>query len=109
MHVACRSNLHVTQDVAASYVGENCVLCAEGLDNERIVLTTRNCIELFRMNHFHDATELMNFPADEIMQNLGRFLIVFLLALPLDFEIIERCGMAVGVLAVSAIIAKFIP
>jgi len=61
------------------------------------------------MNHFHDATELMNFPADEIMQNLGRFLIVFLLALPLDFEIIERCGMAVGVLAVSAIIAKFIP
>jgi hypothetical protein len=47
----------------------------------------------------------MHLPTDEIMKDLGWFLVVSGGALPLDFEIIERCDMAAGFLDVSVIVA----
>ena len=109
MHVASRANLHITQNVATLHVGKDRVFFADRLDSERIVLTTRVCFDLFSVNLSHDLLFLVEFPSEEIVEDFGRALVASALALPLDLEIIERCGMAAGLLGVSVIVASFIP
>jgi hypothetical protein len=46
--------------------------------------------------------DLMEFPSDQIVKDLRRALVISALALPLDFEIIERFWAA-GLVAASAI------
>jgi len=109
MHVAIRTNLHITQNVTALHVGKGRVFFADRLDSERIISSQRVCFDLFSANLRHDLLFLVEFPSEEIMEDFGRALVASALALPLDLEIIERCGMAAGLVRVSVIVASLIP
>lgn len=109
MHVASRTNLHITQNVATLHVRKGRVFFADRLDSERIILAARDCVELFCANLSHDLFGAMELPADQVVEELGGVLVILGGALPRELEIIERCGMVAGLLGVSVIVASFIP
>jgi len=108
MHVG-RTLFHITQNIATLNIGKDCVLFADRLDSQRVIVTVRLCFALFSANLSHDLLVLVDFPADQIMEDLREFLMTLSGALPLNLEIIERCGMVAGRFRVNVIVPSLMP